>query len=231
MRNMTNSDGANKHTNLQGRRQEVSCIFVQYMQQFLQQVFNNLRYYNYTPEMLLQKITALAKVNQEIINRLKQRKGNLITGFTYTGTFNTAYNSFTYKRYDEEDPAFQLTEQPSVVNAEYFIRDFQMTIQLHTIEDIFNHNLNYNCQRFADLERLNRDMLRVALKYKLFGENAESTPYLRKFLENFEKIQVALGELETAVMDKQSIKETLQKRVDALNKEIKDLAQWITWSH
>jgi hypothetical protein len=183
----------------------------------------------YNTNIMLQNISALVKVNQEIINRLKERKGNLNTGYKYVGTFNPAYNSH-YGRY-EGDPAFQLTQQASTKNVEHYIRDFQVTIKLHTVEDIFNDKLNYNCQRFADLERLNTDMLRVAFKYKLFGENAESTPYLQQFLENFEKIQVALGELETVVMGQESYKETLQKRVDALNQEIKDLSQWIIWSN
>jgi hypothetical protein len=127
--------------------------------------------------MLLQKIAALATVNQEIIDRLKQRKGKVITGYNYNCTPQLSiFHMMAARRYasmaERETLVNQLIrtlqlspleEQPKILDAEVYIRNVTLNIPLHIIEDV--DRINYNCQRFSDLERLNRDMLRVARKY------------------------------------------------------------------
>jgi hypothetical protein len=97
--NMTNSDGA--LTNSQTYR-----------------LYKTTRYSTIStaPDTLLQKITALATVNQEITNRLKQSKENTTMGHKYEGIFSAGYNQ---KRsyYSNIPPlGFQLREYTKQAN-------------------------------------------------------------------------------------------------------------------
>jgi hypothetical protein len=163
---------------------------------------------------MFQKIKAIAAVNNEIVERLKQRK-EVITDYSY---------NFTYSDYINSIPQFTLEENAHTETGEYYLKNFHVTVQLHTIEDIFNDKLDYNCKNFADLERLNRDMLKVSLKYELFGESEKSISCLKKFLDNFEQIQVGLGQLETVMFNKESKNDRLQKKVEKLNEILAELS-------
>jgi hypothetical protein len=128
-------------------------------------------------------------------------------------------------------PEFTLKESAITSEASKYLEGLEVTVKLNDIPDTFNDKLDFKCKNFTDLKRLNEEMLKVALKYELFGENDKSTPYLRKFLENFEHIQVGLGELETAMIDAKSSVGEIKKKVDDLNNSVKQFAKYksLTW--
>jgi hypothetical protein len=155
-------------------------------------------------ENFIATIRKLAAANSEIIERLKQRKGKLIVGYNYQRAWTEA-------------DKLTVTEVPISVDIQPHLRIFQVTVQLHSIEDFFNDKLDYTCKNFADLERLNKDMLTVALKCALFEENAKSVLYFRQFVENFRRVSVGLEQLVRASVDVKSQRDQLQQKVNQIN--------------
>jgi hypothetical protein len=154
-------------------------------------------------EDFIATIRKLATANSEIIERLKQRKGKLIVGYDY-------------KRAWTEADKLTVTEVPISVDIQPHLRNFQVNVQLHSIEDFFNDKLDYTCN-FADLERLNKHMLTAALKCALFEENAKSVLYFRQFAENFQQVSVGLEQLVSASLDVKSQRDKLQQQVNQIN--------------
>ncbi len=94
---------------------------------------------------------------------------------------------------------------------------------ISAVNDLFNDRLNYAPQTFDELVKLNSSMLAVALKYEMFGETNKAREELVKFKNNFEIIQVALGELEQRTQDAPSEMERIASGVKQLNTQLKQL--------
>ena len=94
---------------------------------------------------------------------------------------------------------------------------FTFTKKLNEIPDTFNDKLDFLCKDFNDIKRLNKEMLKVAMKYKLFDGSKSSLEVLDQFKANFELLQVGLGELEQQLTNKE-MTSNIQHQINELNK-------------
>ena len=94
---------------------------------------------------------------------------------------------------------------------------FTFTKKLNEIPDTFNDKLDFLCKDFDDIKRLNKEMLNVAMKYKLFDGSKSSLEVLDQFKANFELLQVGLGELEQQLTNKE-MTSNIQHQINELNK-------------
>jgi hypothetical protein len=92
--------------------------------------------------------------------------------------------------------------------------------------NLFNDNINATCTSFADVKRLNEQMKMVAQKFTWL-DPTKSAPVLRKFLSNFEVLQVYLGQIEVLLQGQVSQLEYYRNKVNELNKMYKDIASEI----
>ena len=95
--------------------------------------------------------------------------------------------------------------------------------KLESISDIFNDKIEYKCRTFNDLIRLHTSLLPVAEKFELFGESPKAAIELKKFLTNFEILQVGFGFVEEKIQDKTNKSSEIEKDLENLNEAIKAL--------
>ena len=124
------------------------------------------------------KIKAIAKVNSEIIARVTEIRVSMWEAY------QAAKNGKMHAT-----PA-QLVHNLRVTTA----------LRLLAPTDIFNDKIRYECASFADLCRLNVEMLTVAKKFAFFGETARAVAELQKFRTNLELVQTALGQIESTLI-------------------------------
>jgi hypothetical protein len=96
-------------------------------------------------------------------------------------------------------------------------------IQVQPVEDFFNDKLDYSIHQFADLGRLNKDLLPIATKYELFGSTPKAIAVLQKFKENYDHIHIALGKIEEDCYARQTRRIAVRTQVAELNKRYEDL--------
>jgi len=92
------------------------------------------------------------------------------------------------------------------------------------IEDFWNDKIDYSCTTFEDVCRLNKELLRVAVKYRLLGGSAEATEVIEMILRNLECLQVFLGNLEENVQDQPSKFIDLNQKIETINKLLSDIS-------
>uniref|UniRef100_A0A0G4HS00 Uncharacterized protein n=1 Tax=Chromera velia CCMP2878 TaxID=1169474 RepID=A0A0G4HS00_9ALVE len=164
----------------------------------------------------LRKVYSVMKVNAEIIHRLQQ-VGNkqVVLGWDLHVTFSSG--KFAVKQIATD-----------AQTAQQIVSQFVPECELIPIEDLFNDKLNFQCRKFNDLARLNGEMWRVAKKYEMFEGSSRSEKVLQDWLENFNRLMVALGTLETklqdATVDSKRYKQTTDTLV-RMNRELAALAR------
>lgn len=99
--------------------------------------------------------------------------------------------------------------------------------QLLTIDDLFNDRINYTVTNFEDLVRLNKEIHRVAIKYRMFEGSSRALAILQQFLSNFEILQQLLGEIEAMLQSVPSYKEEIVARLIPINQQIAEVNSWI----
>jgi hypothetical protein len=89
------------------------------------------------------------------------------------------------------------------------------------VEDLFDKSIRYNVSVFADIKRLNDEMLSVAVKYgsPLFRSEG-AVVELRKFVSNYRELDRTLEGILTAFKDKSSRAEETARRLAAINSAI-----------
>ncbi|CAF1630320.1 unnamed protein product, partial [Didymodactylos carnosus] len=109
--------------------------------------------------------------------------------------------------------------------ASNIIRTWKDKIELTVIPDIFNDKLNYTCVNYADLVRLNKEMLAVVHKYELFGDGEKAKNEVNKFLENFQLIRDnGLKQIQKKLTVRESSDlQILEKNVNNINSEIENM--------
>jgi len=167
--------------------------------------------------VLLAKITAIAKVNQEIIKRIEFEANNmLILSRKYRFVFNEG--TFSVLEDIQEIKASKVISQWKPKGKEALRNDKEM--------NLFNDNLDYSCNSFEDIKRLNNKMQIVTEKFGWL-DPFRSPPVLRAFLSNYELLQVYLGQIEEQLLDCESKLYLFSQQVQQLNNLYSQIANQI----
>jgi len=162
--------------------------------------------------LILQKLSALAKVNAEIIARIKSHK-TVILRYQYQIIWRPNQKQFT------------VVQKAVQKDAQTIINEWKSFQKFEEIPDTFNDKLLYNATTFHEVIKLNEEMLPVAQKYKLFGGSSESLEVLSQFLKNYEVVQVNVGNLEEKMMGVK-VDPAVKEKIDSINAEILELKSY-----
>jgi hypothetical protein len=94
---------------------------------------------------------------------------------------------------------------------------------LTPIQDIFNDKLDFSCNTFDDIVRLNAGLLSTSQKYELFGTSTKAQQELQKFLNNFELLQIFLGQIEEKFIEVPSSRVKYEKELQEINQKVNAL--------
>ena len=115
------------------------------------------------------------------------------------------------------------------MTANEIINNFALTETLKDIPDIFNDKLDFSCQNFIDIKKLNKEMLQIAMKYKLFDGSKSSLEVLGQFKENFELLQAGLEKLVKQLINKELTLD-MQHQINEINKNFKSISNEVDMS-
>jgi hypothetical protein len=160
---------------------------------------------------LLDQIKTLSSTNSELCERIKAL---LVSTQTHYKLWFTGATSWQ----------FELTPLPPTSSPKTSLLSNEILL-LEEPTDFFNDRLDYSCSTFDDLLRLNKEMLRVALKYRLFGNTPSSLEELQKYLHNFELIRLRLVEIEKELTAKLSDITTIQQALLDFNQLLRKWRQ------
>jgi len=169
---------------------------------------------------LLDKIDAIAKLNDQKIEQIKNKQSSDVK-IAYKYTFTTKKTvTVSARNHIPTGDTFEITELPVTNTASSILSYWCPEKDLHRINDYFNDNLDYTCNKFADIERLNKDMVRVAKKFVIFDCTQTSLDVIQSFLQNMEILQEFLEEIEDSFKDAPRRYDEVIKQVNALNKAL-----------
>jgi hypothetical protein len=139
-------------------------------------------------EILMTKIRVICKINQEIIDRI-QAQG------TEEQISIVSYDVALKVNKDSDIPEYKVEEISEQCQGIDVVKAWKNRIELRTPIDLFNDKLDYKCDSFDDVVRLNDSMSRVIEKYS-FLDSKRAASELHKFKDNFEILQTCLGEID-----------------------------------
>lgn len=161
-------------------------------------------------EARLKGIDALAKSNDEIIQRIDSNARTTINLFTYV--------------ISSSNGIYSVNERSQSQQGSRVVNDYRETVELTSIPDIFNDKINYSCKTYQDLKRLNGEMLRVVQKYELFGDSDKAHQEITKFENNFRLIQSTLKKITELLRTGGGGRlTTIEEQLDNVNNQIKAL--------
>ena len=99
-----------------------------------------------------------------------------------------------------------------------------VNVELEQIKDLFKDKIDYSCKKWNDLVRLNEQMLIVMEQYEMFGESKKAAIELQKFLNNFEKVQVGLGQIEQRMIPGKDDMKNINKIISTINENFNKLS-------
>jgi hypothetical protein len=172
--------------------------------------------------LLMQQITARAKLNEEILGRINS--ADMEREFTYS--ISTPFDSIQNRL--AQPTSYHFSEIALIKSRSQFaitLLELCQPIQVQPVEDFFNDKLDYSTHQFADLARLNKAMLPIATKYELLGSNPKVIAVLQKFKENYDNIHIALGKIEQNCHSRQVRLNAVRTQVTALNKRLEELKE------
>lgn len=159
---------------------------------------------------LLQLIESTAKTNDDLIRKIDEMTDDI--------------DCVTYKIKVEDQRYHIANEQTETLAVQDAIGRWQNTITLAEIEDVFNEKLNYECKKYEDLRRLNRDMLTLANKYKRFGGGSDGLQCMRQLEENFRHIHSSLQKLYDWLQTSgRCNREEIQEQLNNINNQLQQL--------
>ncbi|CAF1282823.1 unnamed protein product [Didymodactylos carnosus] len=126
---------------------------------------------------------------------------------------------------DSKKLSLNVREHKSSKPASTIINSWRNLIELTVIPDLFNDNLNYKCEKYSDLVRLNKEMFVVAQKFELFGDSARAKAELEKFLTNFQSLHNnGFKQVEKLLAEPHSDLQQISKKVNDINCQIENMA-------
>jgi hypothetical protein len=135
----------------------------------------------------------------------------------------------------EEERAWTFEPVPTQASATELIDGWRYSGEpLEDVEDVFKDNIDNSVTCFDDVIRLNTQIPPVARQFRRLADNEENRADIRKFLSNLEKLQVALGEVETLMMDvadKLSEDPDLHEHLDSIFRSFRALQEKLPQGH
>ena len=126
--------------------------------------------------------------NARLIEQINSKADAAVQCFRYSAPF-TVEN-------EEGSVGFALAERPLRVKSATLIATWRPTVELIHLFDMFNMRIDYKCEAYDDMKRLNAQLLELAQRYHMiFDEgSAKGRAELGKVKRNFDAIHAALTE-------------------------------------
>jgi hypothetical protein len=126
-----------------------------------------------------------------------------------------------------DDGKFNCIESVKRGKVSSLLQQWQFKKKLNLdIWDIFNDHLNFSVTTWKELVDLNEKMLGVSQKIALLDpNNVKALAELKKFLENFEILQLGFGEVEALVQESPSCLEAVGAQLRQLNSLLMELSK------
>eukprot|EP01085_Mycamoeba_gemmipara_P002288 Mycagemm_TRINITY_DN10098_c1_g1::TRINITY_DN10098_c1_g1_i1::g.2288::m.2288 type:complete len:390 gc:universal TRINITY_DN10098_c1_g1_i1:193-1362(+) len=182
-----------------------------------------LQVYSVSTQELLAKISALHKVNSEIVARIEAAGESLVEKAhryhvslaPFNGSVQRASSTFAYA----------VQEVQTVAPASHWATAWLVPANhgiSRVIGPVKDNFVNYNVKTFAALKKLNNDMLRLCNRYRIAREAVACVRW-REILDRLEKIQVGLGQVEDFITTRASKLEQLKSALDKVNESVRAL--------
>lgn len=168
--------------------------------------------------LLMKQVAGLSAVNREIIDRI-EKKGAIqryhyklvpeVESAHADPNGNASQSSDTRQRFFNGrpaasqplqlrlngDPAIRVEERIDQIRAAPIVDEFRPEIQLEPVQDLFRDKLDYTCNSFKDIARINNAIPKIVHQFSVLLPDI-ALPLGRQYLKNLELLQVALGKLE-----------------------------------
>lgn len=193
----------------------------------------------------MQKISAIQKVNSEIIARVEARAQDAETTvrLRYAAPRSLEDGLFVLIEKRDTIPGTPSTRSSVLLSLPLnqtrlihrFCRPASRTLKFSLVAtivklwqfrgtfitdiwDVFNDKPDWKAKTWDDLKRLNVELLGIVRKFGLLDkENKEAITELAKYMNNLEVIQTGLGEAEALTLSEPSRKDTLEAAVTKIN--------------
>eukprot|EP00588_Corethron_pennatum_P018749 CAMPEP_0194305992 /NCGR_PEP_ID=MMETSP0171-20130528/3284_1 /TAXON_ID=218684 /ORGANISM="Corethron pennatum, Strain L29A3" /LENGTH=225 /DNA_ID=CAMNT_0039057667 /DNA_START=86 /DNA_END=763 /DNA_ORIENTATION=+ len=149
---------------------------------------------------LLAKIRALSKINAELLERIASRmKAQVIIRYDYSVTLNYCAGA--------TDPV-QISIAEVTESARVRVNSWKYTGE--PLDRVWvccgpsdRENINRKkLWKYSDINKVNKNLLKLSERFaSIAGDNEKVRDILRGYLNNFEKIQVAIGQVEELTID------------------------------
>jgi hypothetical protein len=158
---------------------------------------------------------AISKVNDEIIKRITSKKSHIFPSY-----FLSQYlNSTSIPQFKIEE---SLSQSGNTIISNWK-RNAESPHQMQIPIDLFNDKLDFSCENFNDVQRLNEEMTKVLAKYT-FLDPIRAAPEIDKFLNNFEVLQIFLGEIEEHLMQSEYLLSHYTQEITKINNSLLNLS-------
>jgi len=163
---------------------------------------------------LVAKIRAIGCINREIIERIDSMASEMLQ----------CKNYYVQQKDDPMKGLFYVEEVIENSLGSTICENWKKSISLKPPLDLFNDKLDYNCQSYKDMVRLNDSLLNIIDKY-MFLDLSRAQIELQKFKINFEIIQTYLGEVDMTFynLSNDSRLTFYQTELEEINQGIKEL--------
>jgi len=162
---------------------------------------------------LVNRITSITATNRDIIERINEKANDtVLTKISYFIQSHLVKGRNGCYRYT-------VTEKPLKIKGAAFVKKYKMLLTLKVPIDLFNDRLDYKCETYPDMCRLNESMALVIEKY-CFLDPSRAHTELTKFFHNFEAIQMGLLEVDRALVSEEY---THENKLSYYQRELEDI--------
>lgn len=180
-------------------------------------------------EWLLSEMKAICELNTEMLLKINSRRdGTVVVGYNYklvhNGLEDRTVGSAWEVSVEETEvtvPGMKYCFQLLTCSVTDVLSSWCPDTELIAVADVFNDKLDYHCCCLADVARLNKDILRVAEKFKFFDNTVAARKALQEFRDNYEKLQSFIFQIDEMLRDARSRLVEHQQRVTLLNKTLR----------
>jgi len=149
-------------------------------------------------DTLASKVRAIAKSNSAIVNVIQRRfTSRIVAGYNFTITADLR-NSL-----DGDQQLLEIERMPVRDSVGACLNGWRYSGEpLEIPDDVFNDHVDYTCETYQDVVRLNNVLPKVAKKYsESLPDRPESYGFLLPHLHNVKKLKIAIQELKTLTVD------------------------------
>ena len=168
-----------------------------------------------TLETLIEEATNIATVNQGIIAEIRGVKQFWV--FRYYVDAKPTENSW---QFDVEEVR-EILDYEALSQIWHVPPEYKLTA---ITPDLFRDGINYDCNTIDDVSTVNEQMLECCKKY-WFLDQSKASPFVLKFIKNFELLQASLLSVCESYVKPKSLLEEVRERVSSINSSIKSLSE------